>query len=159
MYERLHRPAEGGLISRRQSRQDPAAARRETTRTIQPGGQLSDSDGLRKDPVLGVEKQGDAYVVRLAGELDLYNAPQVRQALAGASDDSPARIVVDLSEVEFIDSTALGVLIEARTRLDNRRAFLLAAPGLETKRALEISGLDRHFTVHQSVSEALLAKV
>jgi len=120
---------------------------------------LSDSDGLRKDPVLGVQKQGDACVVKLGGELDLYNAPQVRQALAGACDDSPARIVVDLSEVDFIDSTALGVLIEARTKLDNGRAFLLAAPGLETKRALEISGLDRHFTVHNSVSEALLAKV
>jgi anti-sigma B factor antagonist len=120
---------------------------------------LSDSDGLRKEPVLGVEKQGNACVVRLGGELDLYNAPQVRQALADSCSDSPGRIVVDLSEVEFIDSTALGVLIEARTRLDNRRAFLLAAPGLETKRALEISGLDRHFTVHNSVSEALLAKV
>jgi anti-sigma B factor antagonist len=119
---------------------------------------LSDADGLRKDPVLGVERQGDACVVRLGGELDLYNAPQVRQALTEAASESPARVVVDLSEVEFIDSTALGVLIEARTRLDNRRAFLLAAPGLETRRALEISGLDRHFTVHQSVSEALLAK-
>jgi anti-anti-sigma factor len=68
-------------------------------------------------------------------------------------------VVVDLSEVEFIDSTALGVLIEARTRIDNRQAFLLAAPGLETRRALEISGLDRHFSVHDSVSDALLAKV
>jgi anti-sigma B factor antagonist len=123
------------------------------------GGQLSDSDGLRKEPVLGVEQQGDACVVRLGGELDLYNAPQVREALNDACSDAPGRIVVDLSEVEFIDSTALGVLIEARTQLDNRRAFLLAAPGLETRRALEISGLDRHFTVHQSVSEALLAKV
>ena len=120
---------------------------------------MSDSDGLRKDPVLGVEKQGDACVVKLGGELDLYNAPQVREALGEACADSPARVVVDLSEVDFIDSTALGVLIEARTRLDNRRAFLLAAPGLETKRALEISGLDRHFIVHNSVPEALLAKV
>jgi anti-anti-sigma factor len=68
-------------------------------------------------------------------------------------------VVVDLSEVEFIDSTALGVLIEARTRIDNRQAFMLAAPGLETRRALEISGLDRHFSVHDSVSDALLAKV
>ena len=120
---------------------------------------MSDSDGLRKDPIQGVEKQGDACVVRLAGELDLYNAPQVRETLSEACDDSAERVVVDLSEVEFIDSTALGVLIEARTRLANRRAFLLAAPGLETRRALEISGLDRHFTVHDSVSEALLAKV
>jgi anti-sigma B factor antagonist len=116
-------------------------------------------DGLRKEPVLGVERQGDACVVKLGGELDLYNASQIREALGGACDDSPARVVVDLSEVDFIDSTALGVLIEARTRLENRRAFLLAAPGLETRRALEISGLDRHFTVHESVSEALLAKI
>jgi anti-sigma B factor antagonist len=120
---------------------------------------LSNADGLRKDPVLRVEKQGDACVVKLGGELDLYNAPQVREALTDACGNSSERIVVDLSEVEFIDSTALGVLIEARRRLDNRRAFLLAAPGLATRRALEISGLDRHFSVHNSVSEALLAKV
>jgi anti-sigma B factor antagonist len=120
---------------------------------------LSNADGLRKEPVLGVERQGEACVVKLGGELDLYNAPQVREALTDACADSPQRVVVDLSEVEFIDSTALGVLIEARTHLDNRRAFLLAAPGLETRRALEISGLDRHFSVHTSVSEALLAKV
>jgi len=109
--------------------------------------------------VLAVEAVGGACVVKLGGELDLYNAPQVRDALREACSDSPQRVVVDLSEVEFIDSTALGVLIEARTRIDNRRAFLLAAPGFETRRALEISGLDRHFTVHDSVSDALLAKV
>jgi anti-sigma B factor antagonist len=120
---------------------------------------LAESDGLRKDPVLGVERQGDACVVRLGGELDLYNAQQVREALAQAAATAPQRVVVDLGEVEFIDSTALGVLIEARSRLNNRRAFFLAAPGLETRRTLEISGLDRHFTVHDSVSEALLAKV
>ena len=120
---------------------------------------MADGDGLRKDPVLAVEAVGGACVVKLGGELDLYNAPQVRDALREACSDSPQRVVVDLSEVEFIDSTALGVLIEARTRIDNRRAFLLAAPGLETRRALEISGLDRHFTVHDSGSDALLAKV
>jgi anti-anti-sigma regulatory factor len=51
------------------------------------------------------------------------------------------------------------VLIEARTKLRNKRAFLLAAPQLETKRALEISGLDRHFAVHETVDEALEAKL
>jgi len=116
-------------------------------------------DGLRKDPVLRIEAIGAACVIRLGGELDLYNADQVRTALANACADSPERVVVDLSEVEFIDSTALGVLIEARTKLDNRRSFLLAAPALETRRALQISGLDRHFSVHDTVPEALVAKV
>ena len=109
--------------------------------------------------MLGVERHDGAVVVALAGELDLYNAHEVRDALVGAAQDNPERIVVDLSRVEFIDSTALGVLIEARTKLANRRAFLLAAPAVETRRALEISGLDRHFGLHDSVDDALDAKL
>ena len=119
----------------------------------------NDGHGLRKHPVLGVETVGTARVVRLGGELDLYNAAQVRSALNDACAEDPERIVVDLGEVEFIDSTALGVLIETRTRLKNRDGFLLAAPGLETRRALQISGLDKLFTVHDTVPEALGAKV
>ena len=128
------------------------------------GGRLTDrgnntGDGLRKHPVLGVEAVGTARVVRLGGELDLYNAVEVRTALADACAAAPERLVVDLGEVEFIDSTALGVLIETRTKLKNRDGFLLAAPGLETRRALQISGLDKLFTVHDTVPEALGAKV
>jgi anti-sigma B factor antagonist len=120
---------------------------------------LVEGNGLRKNSVLSIETVGEACVVKLGGERDLYNAPQVRDALTQVCADGPGRIIVDLSEVEFIDSTALGVLIEARRRLDNGNAFLLAEPRLETRRALEISGLDRHFSVHDSVSEALVAKV
>jgi anti-sigma B factor antagonist len=119
----------------------------------------SADSGLRKDPVLGVEKTGEACVVRLGGELDLYNASAVRDVLLEVCADGPMRVVVDLGEVEFMDSTALGVLIEARTKMKNRRAFLLAAPGLETRRALQISGLDRHFSVHDTVPEALAARL
>jgi anti-sigma B factor antagonist len=122
-------------------------------------GNSTTGDGLRKDPVLRVEAVGTACVVSLGGELDLYNAEQVRSALVTACGELPERVIVDLAEVDFMDSTALGVLIEARTKLDNRQAFLLAAPGVETKRALQISGLDRHFNVHNTVSEALVAKV
>ena len=111
--------------------------------------------GLRKPPVVSVKSIDGGRVVRLAGELDLYNAPAVRDALTQACADGPRTVIVDLSEVEFIDSTALGVLIEARTKLPNRDGFRLAGPGLETRRALQISGLDRHFSVHQTVEEAL----
>jgi anti-sigma B factor antagonist len=122
-------------------------------------GNTTSGDGLRRDPVLRVEAVGTACVVSLGGELDLYNAEQVRTALVDACGDSHERVIVDLAEVDFMDSTALGILIEARTKLENGRAFLLASPGLETKRALQISGLDRHFNVHNTVSEALVAKV
>ena len=117
------------------------------------------TESIREDPVAGIERSDGATVVRLAGELDLYNAHSVREALITCCEETPDRLVVDLSEVTFIDSTALGVLIEARTRMANRKSFLLAAPGLETRRALEISGLDKHFAVHESLDAALVAAV
>lgn len=114
---------------------------------------------LREQPVIAVEQQGDAFVVRLGGELDLYNAETVRKALLAVAGKTPERLVLDLAEVEFIDSTALGALIEARASLPNRRGLLLAAPNLETRRALKVSGLDRHLPVHDSVDVALAIKL
>ena len=84
----------------------------------------------------------------------LYNADDLRSALASAIDSGATRIVVDMSEVEFIDSTALGVLVEARSKL-GRDGLLLAGPQLETRRTLQVSGLDRHLPVHDSVDAAL----
>src|SRR3954468_15601061 len=109
---------------------------------------------LREPPVRGVESLDGAVVLHLAGELDLYNADEVRSALADALAQEPARIVVEMSEVEFIDSTALGVLIEARSKVGTN-GLLLAAPQLETRRTLQVSGLDRHLAVHDSVADAL----
>ena len=118
---------------------------------------MSDADGLHEAPVREVMENGKAVVVRLAGELDLYNADAVREALLAAVERAPQRLVVDLEAVRFIDSTALGVLIEARSKVTDRGSFVLAAPGLETRRALEVSGLDRHFTVERTVADAIAA--
>jgi len=109
----------------------------------------------REAAVKGVEKRDGATIVSLAGELDLYNAEDARAALLECCAEEPAVLVVDLAEVTFIDSTALGVLIEARARLADHDGFRLAAPGLETRRALEISGLDRHFSVFDTVADAI----
>jgi anti-sigma B factor antagonist len=113
--------------------------------------------GGRESAVTGVDRRDGGIVLSLAGELDLYNAEEVRSALLDACAAEPAVLVVDLEEVRFIDSTALGVLIEARARMAERGGFRLAAPGLETRRALEVSGLDRHFVLHDTVAEALEA--
>jgi len=86
------------------------------------------TSGIREDPVAGISRTDGSVVVSLAGELDLYNAHEVREALLECCAEGPNRLVVDLSGVKFIDSTALGVLIEARTRMDNRRAFLARRP-------------------------------
>ena len=120
---------------------------------------MTDETNLNEHPVAGIDRREAAVVVRLVGELDLYNAAEVREALLRVCSEQPSRLVVDLAEVEFVDSTALGVLIEARSKLENRQSFLLAAPGRETHRALTISGLDRHLAVHDSVESALAAQI
>jgi anti-sigma B factor antagonist len=111
---------------------------------------------LREPPVRGVEPRNGALVLHLAGEIDLYNANEVREALTEALEAAPTRIVVDLSEVDFVDSTALGVFIEARSRL-GRSELVLAGPRHETRRTLQVSGLDRHLPVHDTVDDALHA--
>jgi anti-sigma B factor antagonist len=118
-----------------------------------------DANRLNEHPVGGIERRDGAVIVRLVGELDLYNAPEVRTVLLDVCAEQPERVVVDLREVDFVDSTTLGVLIEARTTLANRRSLLLASPRLETHRALTISGLDQHLAVHETVESALAAPV
>ena len=107
------------------------------------------------NPVAGVSGDGDAVVVRLQGEIDLYNTSALKEALAEALERGPRRLVVDLSGVTFIDSTGLGALVEAKQQLGGADGLALAAPGLEARRALQISGLDRVFAVHETVESAL----
>ena len=111
--------------------------------------------GSDRDPIVGIAERGSALVVSVAGELDLYTAPALREALQSTVGRSPERLVVDLAGVTFIDSTALGALVEARSQLRDGGAFALAAPGLEVRRALEVSGLDRHFAVHETIETAI----
>jgi anti-sigma B factor antagonist len=117
----------------------------------------SDHRGRHDGPVIEVTERDAAIVVRLGGEIELHTASPVRRALLDAVGRAPGRVVVDLTEVEFMDSTALAILVEARARLADADNLVLAAPGLEARRALEISGLDRILRVCASVEDALAA--
>jgi anti-sigma B factor antagonist len=102
--------------------------------------------------------EGDAGVVRVTGEVDMYTAPQLKQALLGLIDGGARRVVVDLSAVTFIDSTALGVLIGGVRRLhaaDGAMALVVTSRPVE--RVLSITGLDRVFSIHTTLADAVAA--
>jgi anti-anti-sigma factor len=108
------------------------------------------------EPVDEIVRDERGLVVRLCGELDLHSVPVMRKALLELEADAPDRLVVDLSGVDFIDSTSLGVLVEAKRQADSRgRILVLAGPGSHVRRALSVSGLDRHLSIAGSVEEAL----
>ena len=92
--------------------------------------------------------QGGHAVVTATGELDLYTAPRLQAALAGLLREQATRIVVDLSGVEFCDSTGMNVLLSAMKRLKEQGGSLeLAAPRPAVRRILQVTGLDTVFTV------------
>ncbi len=102
---------------------------------------------------------GGVGAFSISGELDQSTAAKLRDPLHEAINSGTGAVMIDMTKCGFIDSTGLGVLIESRARMANKQGFLLVEPGLETRRALEISGLDRHFAVHDSLDEALSASL
>jgi anti-sigma B factor antagonist len=95
-------------------------------------------------------------LVALAGELDLYSADAFRGALDDALDDGVNRLVIDLGEVDFIDSVALGVLANAMKRLRALGGGLAVISGnQQIVRVFEITGLDRLVVIAPSLPEAL----
>ena len=98
----------------------------------------------------------DAYVISLAGEVDLYTAPEFKEALLEAIADGPKTVVVDLTDTTFIDSTTLGVLVGGVKRLrTNEGQLSLVCSDRNITKIFEITGLDRVFTIYPTREEAL----
>lgn len=88
-------------------------------------------------------------VIPLHGDLDLYVAPEVKQELLAAIDAGARRIVVDLRDVSFVDSTILGVLLNAAKRLravDGEVEVLCTKPSIRS--LFKVTLLDRVFFIH-----------
>jgi anti-sigma B factor antagonist len=95
-------------------------------------------------------------IVVLTGEVDIYTAPQFKESMLALFDAGVDRLVVDLSGVTFVDSTALGVLIGGVRRLRTAGgAMALVVTSRAVQRVLSITGLDRVFTIHATREAAL----
>jgi anti-sigma B factor antagonist len=98
--------------------------------------------------VIDVEQQGASTVLVPRGEIDLDTAPALREALVAAIGDG-ARIIVDLEAVSFIDSVGLGMLVSGLKRARSQGGDLeLVCTSQAILKPLEITGLDRVFTIH-----------
>jgi anti-sigma B factor antagonist len=104
-----------------------------------------------------VARDGDLAVLAVGGELDYEVSPQLRVRLVRAIEAGRRRLVLDLSDVTFIDSTAIGVLAGAIARLDEAGGGSLAVVCTHEKvlQIFEITGLDSVITLHRSRDEAV----
>ena len=95
--------------------------------------------------------------VVLTGEVDLSNARRLREVLLSIANSGEHRIIIDLGNVTFMDSTGLSALVGARKRFQSldRGEIILRSPAPTVLKVLEMTGLMRVFTVEQSAQGAV----
>jgi anti-sigma B factor antagonist len=104
---------------------------------------------------LRTEEGGEQLIFKLRGSLDLATSPTVRAALMDATDKGKRHIVVDLTQLEFLDSTGLGALIGAHRRAtEHDGSFRLIVSDGPIARLLNITGLIRVLSVYHTLDDA-----
>lgn len=94
--------------------------------------------------------------MRATGEVDAYTAPDLREALGEAEKEGGRRIVVDLANVPYIDSTGVGVINGAATRARNEGGRLvIAGAEPQVRKVFEITGLIKRIELHPDQEAAL----
>ena len=108
------------------------------------------------EATLSAAQIGQAALLTASGELDLYAAEPLQNALTPLIEARPPALIVDLSSVDFIDSTALGVLIGAAKLVRSGGGrFVVVSSDPRIVRLLEITGLTLLFVMHGTLGEAL----
>jgi anti-sigma B factor antagonist len=94
------------------------------------------------------EQRGDMPLLKVQGELDIYTAPRLKEAVLAALTDGAGSLAIDLSEVEFLDSTGLQVLMSAKKRTAERGGdvYLLGVGG-QIRRVFTLLSLERIFKI------------
>ena len=107
---------------------------------------------------LSTRAQGDHMVLAVGGEIDVYTAPQLRQRLIELADEGKSLIVVDMEQVDFLDSTGLGVLVGGLKRARAQDGLLnLVCTQERILKIFRITGLEKVFGIHATVDEAVAA--
>jgi len=99
-----------------------------------------------------VSTDGDRATVALRGELDLSGVDRARQAITEAEDSNAGLLVLDLSELDFIDSTGLEVMLRAARRAhDSGRRLIVTRPSHSVRRLLALTAIDQTLDVVEDV--------
>jgi anti-sigma B factor antagonist len=105
---------------------------------------------------LETSTQGTTSVITLRGEIDVYTAPRLRQALIDLVSQGATDIVVDMDKVDFLDSTGLGVLVGGLKRVKSNDGDLhLVVTQDRIMKIFDITGLSKVFPIHGSLDEAV----
>ena len=106
---------------------------------------------------ISTRQSGTFTIVDVVGDIDLYNSPEIRKVLLeNIRDKKVPRIIINLKEVRYIDSSGVASLIEAFQKARKAgRKFVLAAVSESALRVLNLARMDKVFAICPSVAEGL----
>jgi anti-sigma B factor antagonist len=99
---------------------------------------------------------GNHMVVEVAGEIDVYTAPRLREKMVELVNAGHYHLVVDMESVDFLDSTGLGVLVGGLKRVRAHDGSLrIVCTQERLLKIFRITGLTKVFPIHDTVDEAI----
>lgn len=105
------------------------------------------------EPLTEIVRDGETTLVRLAGELDMATVPLVQEALERECERGPVRLTLDLTDVQFLDSSAMNLLVSIHRGLRARGCrLILANPSEVVTRTMQIAQLHRLLAVTHTAS-------
>ncbi|AKM82018.1 TPA: anti-sigma factor antagonist [Candidatus Berkelbacteria bacterium] len=106
---------------------------------------------------LGTRTIGEGIcVIDVSGEIDVYTSPRLKQQINGCFNNRQYRIVVNLTEAEYLDASALGILISGlKGCREQNGTLLLICPKPRVLKIFEITGLNKIFEIFLTTEEAL----
>ncbi len=111
-------------------------------------GRMTDPNSQQTVLEIGYSRLGDYVVIELEGEVDVYTAGKLRDAIREKVEEGEYRLAVDLSKVAFLDSTGLGVLVGGLKRLNPHDGKLaIICDNERILRIFRITGLEKIFTI------------
>jgi anti-sigma B factor antagonist len=110
------------------------------------------------DPITtSVAHRAGIAVVSIGGEVDLSTAPAFEAAINGALDGDPPVLVIELSDVSFLASVGLRVLVAAHEKASKSAQVAIVANGPATRRPIQLTGLDKIMALYPTLDDALTA--
>ena len=110
------------------------------------------------DLSVSTHEAGDVTVVAISGEIDVYTAPKLRDTLTELVGSGAYRLIIDMDQVEFLDSTGLGVLVGGLKKVRAHDGSMdIVCSQERLLKIFTITGLSKVFSIHDSQESALAA--
>jgi anti-sigma B factor antagonist len=111
-----------------------------------------------EESIRSIRRDGQATVIDLAGDIDLHRVGAMHHELLAVVREQPAKLIIDLTNVGYMDSSGVGMLVDIFRRVNGYTGFMaLVGPNPRVQNLFEITKLDRFFKIYPTLDEALRA--